>query len=232
MNNTLSVIVPIFNEEKYLHKSITDLARIEIFDKIILVDDCSTDNSLSIANSLVNKYENIVLIEKNKNEGKGSCVFEAKKEINSSHVIFHDADLEYNPEDILVLYKKSIIYPNSVIVGSRTLKLELVKNRSRFLGLIQKMLCKLFTHLNGTEITDIASGYILMPTRFLIDKIHEELGFGIEIEILSKAIREKLNIIEVPIHYNGRKYSEGKKIKLQDGLNILFKIFRYSKFSS
>lgn len=231
MNNTLSVIVPIFNEEKYLQKSITNLARIEIFDKIILVDDCSTDNSLLLANNLKTKIENIVLIEKNKNEGKGSCIFEGKKELNSSHVIFHDADLEYNPKDILEMYKKSTIYPNSLIVGSRTLNLELVKNRSRFLGLIQKILCKLFTLLNGTKITDIASGYILMPTSFLIDEIHEELGFGIEIEILSKAIRRKLSIIEVPISYNGRKYSEGKKIKLKDGLNILFKILKYSKFS-
>ena len=68
-----------------------------------------------------------------------------------------------------------------------------------------------------------------MPTKFLKKHIYEESGFGLEVEILSKFLRTDNKIIETPINYQGRSYSEGKKIKIKDGINILLKIFKYSK---
>ena len=78
----------------------------------------------------------------------------------------------------------------------------------------------IFSIINSNQVSDISSCYMLIPSSFLKKFIYEEMGFGIEIEILSKFIRTKKQIIEIPINYSSRSYSEGKKIKLKDGINI------------
>lgn len=231
MKNQLTVIVPFFNEEEFLKSSVTRLVNSNNCQEVILVDDKSTDKSLEIGKELEKNFKNIKLISKNKNEGKGSCILEAKKYLDTTHVIFHDADMEYDPSDIPKLFAKASEYPNAIILGSRTLDMELVKNRSFPLALVNQILCRLFNFLNNKNISDIASGYILMPSEFLLNDIFEEKGFGIEVEILTKAVRNNIEIYELPINYNGRKYSQGKKIKIKDGVNILSKIIYYSKFS-
>ncbi len=231
MKNQLTVIVPFFNEERFLKSSVTRLVNLKICQEIIMVDDKSTDKSLEIGKELESSFSNIKLLTKHKNEGKGSCILEAKKHLNTSHVIFHDADMEYDPNDITKLFDKTSEYPDAIILGSRTLNMALIKNRSTSLAFVNKLLCKLFNLLNNKNISDIASGYILMPSKFLLNNINEEKGFGIEVEILTKAVTNGLEIYELPINYNGRKYSQGKKIKIKDGVNILSKIIYYSKFS-
>ena len=95
--------------------------------------------------------------------------------------------------------------------------------------LINKMLTSLFSLLNSCKISDIASCYMLMPTSFLKEYIHEEQGFGIEVEILSKFLRTNKRVQELPINYNARGYAEGKKIKINDGINIFVKILKYRR---
>lgn len=230
MENHLTVIVPFYNEESHLYESINRLLKVNIAKNIILVDDCSTDESLNIAKKISERHKNINLISKKKNEGKGSSVRYAKNLVNTSHVIVHDADLEYNPLDIELLFEKSKIFTNDLIIGSRTMDLKLIKNRNVFLGFVNNIFTLLFNKLNNQKISDIASCYILMPSKFFKSEINNENGFGIEIEILSKAVLNDMKIIEIPIHYSGRSYKDGKKIKLLDGLNIAFKIFKYSSF--
>ena len=99
-NFGLTVIVPFYNESSTLRKSLTSLINENIANEIILVDDCSTDNSYQIAKNLSNNYPDIKLLRKSSNEGKGSAVVFAKNEISYSHLIIHDADLEYSPKDI------------------------------------------------------------------------------------------------------------------------------------
>ena len=96
--NNLAVIVPFYNEENYLQKSINRLIDSDIFDQIILVDDCSTDNSASIANENVLKINKIIYLKSSSNKGKGNALNLAKNIIETSHVIIHDADLEYFPK--------------------------------------------------------------------------------------------------------------------------------------
>ena len=224
---SLTIIVPFYNEEKNIKQSVTNLIQASVGDVIYLVDDCSTDRSLKIANELVKENKKLLLFQKKLNEGKGSCVKHVINEINTSHVIVHDADLEQNPYDIKDLINLSMENPEALILGSRIIgKIKRVKHYS-FLTIANYILALLFSFVNFYRISDISSGYLLYPTKFLKSISLKEKGFGLEVEILSKFLKFNREIYEVPISYTGRKYSEGKKIKLKDGLNILFKIIKY-----
>lgn len=230
MSNELTVIVPFYNEEKYLEKSVKRLVEVNVAKKILLIDDNSTDNSQEIAKDLVNSYENIELYVKNVNEGKGSCVLFAKQFVTTSHVIVHDADLEYDPENLIPLFKLAQKNSDSLVLGSRNLgKIKRVK-LNKILVFTNYIFSLFFSILNFYWVSDIATCYILMPTSFFKNFIFEEKGFCIEVEILSKYLKYKKKIIEYPISYIGRSYSDGKKIKLSDGVKIFIKIFKYSKF--
>lgn len=228
----LTVIVPFFNEEKYLKESVSKLASTKIADEIFLVDDCSEDNSLKIAQELTSEFDNITLFKKNINEGKGSCLNFVKDKINTTHLIIHDADLEQNPFDIIKMYKIANKNPADLILGSRTIGKQKRRKMYKVLSFANFILCLLFNKINKSQITDISSGYLLYPSNFLHSINIEEKGFGLEVEIISKFLQTKNKIIEVPIDYIGRSYSDGKKIKPLDGINILFKILKFNFIES
>ena len=229
-NFGLTIIVPFYNESTTLEKSIIGVIKENIASEIILVDDCSTDNSYQIAKKLSITYPNIKLFKKPLNEGKGSAVMFAKNEISYSHLIIHDADLEYSPSDIKKLFNIAKKESTSLVLGSRTKSNIKRKKIYKTLVLINKLYSMLFSLLNNYKVSDIATCYMLMPSNFFINNINKEKGFGIEVEILSSFLQTNNKIIEYPISYIGRKYSEGKKIKWKDGVNIFFKIIKYSKF--
>ena len=117
--NNLAVIVPFYNEENYLQKSINRLLDNDIYDQIILVDDCSTDNSANIANKNVLKVNKMFYLKSSSNKGKGNALNLAKNILETSHVIIHDADLEYFPDDILEMFNCLEENKDSLILGSR-----------------------------------------------------------------------------------------------------------------
>ena len=229
---SLTVIVPFFNEQKTLKNSVLNLIREEVASEIILVDDFSSDSSYQIAKDLSKKYSIIKLLKKPENEGKGSAVIYAKEWVKSTHVIVHDADLEYSPSDIASLFNISKKYPDALILGSRTQGVKSRKKIYKSLVIINKFFAIFFSILNNYKISDIATCYMLVPTEFLKKQINAEKGFGIEVEILSKFLKYHNQIIEFPISYNSRRYADGKKIKITDGLVIFYKIISYSKFIS
>ena len=230
--NNLTVIVPFYNEEKYLYESVQRLLAEKIFEKIILVNDLSNDNSFEIAQNLSNNYEQIRVISTSKQIGKGNAIREALEHINTSHLIVHDADLEYFPEDISEMYQIAIKNRDSLILGSRTIGDKKRTNLYKTTFYVQKIYALLFSLLNSHRISDIASCYWLLETKQLKSMNISENGFSIEIEVLSKALKKGLSIIEVPIKYEGRSYQDGKKIKLLDGLKIFLKIISSSKLAS
>ncbi len=230
--NNLTVIVPFYNEEKYLYESVQRLLAEKIFEKIILVNDLSNDNSFEIAQNLSNNYEQIRVISTSKQIGKGNAIREALEHINTSHLIVHDADLEYFPEDITEMYQIAIKNRDSLILGSRTIGDKKRTNLYKTTFYVQKIYASLFSLLNSHRLSDIASCYWLLETKQLKSMNISENGFSIEIEVLSKALNKGLNIIEVPIKYEGRSYQDGKKIKLLDGLKIFLKIISSSKLAS
>ena len=230
-NYNLSVIVPFYNEEKYLEESVLRLVDINIYEKIILVNDNSKDKSIEIANMLCQKYEFIQLINIENQSGKGNAIRVALGDIKTTHLIVHDADLEYFPHDIPEMFDIAKTNPSSLVLGSRTIGEKVRNNRYKITYFGNKVLTYFFSIINFYKVSDIASCYWLIESEVLKNLDIKEKGFAIEVEVLSKFLKTQGTIIEVPISYDGRLFSEGKKIKLNDGIKIFIKIIKYSKFA-
>ena len=228
----LTVIVPFYNEEKFLNESVMRLLEVNIFEKIILVNDNSNDKSFEIAEMLSQKYDIIHLINLEKQNGKGNAIKVSLNNIQTTHLIVHDADLEYFPHDIPEMFEIAKANPSSLVLGSRTIGEKVRNNRYKITYFGNKILTYFFSIINFYKVSDIASCYWLIETDVLKKLDINEKGFAIEVEVLSKFLKTDRKIIEVPISYDGRLFSEGKKIKLKDGIKIFIKIIRYSKFTS
>lgn len=234
MKQSLTAIVPFFNEENTLYQSTKQLALVDDIELIILVDDCSSDNSLSIARQLESELKDLksFLILKNEiNGGKGSAINKAKDFISTSHVLIHDADLEYSPEDIPPMRKLSIENPESLILGSRFIGNKTRNNLYLRTYLANKVMSMFFSVVNLYWVSDVATCYKLFPSSFLKEINIQEKGFSIEIELLSKFLKKHKSIKEYPISYDGRSYEDGKKIKLRDGVLYLINTIRYRFFN-
>ena len=224
---SLSVIVPFYNEANLLEKSVNRLLKNNIYEQILLIDNNSTDNSPNIAKNLASNNKNIFSFKTDIRKGKGVALARAKDLITSTHVVIHDADLEYFPDDIFEMFEVSKQYPNSMILGSRFIGTKERKNVYSRTYLANKMMSIFFSIINFYNISDIATCYKLMPSDFFKKTNLRENGFSIEIEMLSKFLKFNRSIKEVPIKYEGRSYSEGKKIKTIDGIKYLFNTIKY-----
>ena len=186
-------------------------------------------SSLDIARNLSKNFDNIITVSTGRNSGKGAAVTKGLEFINTTHVIIHDADLEYFPKDIPEMFDQASLNSNSLILGSRTIgdkKRSSIYKRTYY---AQKAFSLLFRALNGKYVSDIASCYWLIETETLRNFNLVEKGFSIEIEVLSRVINRGMNIIEIPIRYDARSYKEGKKIMTSDAIQIFFKIVLFSK---
>ena len=224
--SNLSIIIPFFNEEKYLSRSIERVLNTNFFEEIILVDDFSSDNSSKIAEGYSSKFSNISLIKSKSQGGKGAAVKLGINEATSSYVVVHDADLEYFPDDIVEM-TKYINSKNSIILGSRFIAGKSRKNIYKRTIMANNLLSKFFSILYSYKVTDIATCYKIMSTEILKNIELNEKGFAFEVELLSKYFSYEKRVIEVPIRYEGRTYDEGKKIKFKDGIEFVYKIVKY-----
>ena len=227
----LSVIVPFFNEEQFLEESIDRLLSNDIYSSIYLIDNNSTDNSYNIAKNLETQHKKIELHKTNKKKGKGSALGFSRSLIKTSHVVIHDADLEYFPEDIVEMFDAAQTNQNSLILGSRFIGNKQRENIYLRTFLANKVMSLFFSFVNFYKVTDVATCYKLMPSKFFINTELRETGFSIEIELLSKFLKYNKSVLEVPITYEGRSYSEGKKIKAFDGIQYLLNTIKYRFFN-
>ncbi len=163
----LSVIVPFFNEEQFLEESIDRLLSNDIYSSIYLIDNNSTDNSYNIAKNLETQHKKIELYKTNKKKGKGSALGFSRSLIKSSHVVIHDADLEYFPEDIVEMFDVAQTNQNSLILGSRFIGSKKRENIYLRTFLANKVMSLFFSFVNFYKVTDVATCYKLMPSKFL-----------------------------------------------------------------
>ena len=225
--DNLGVIVPFYNEKNTLADSIDRLLAQNIFSEIILSDDNSNDDSDIIAKHYQKKYENIKYIKSSTNKGNGNALNNAKNHITTKFVVIHDADLEYFPEDLVEMFEKAKLNPQSLIIGSRFIGNKERTNIYRRTYIANKVMSLFFSFVHFCKISDIATCYKMMMTdTFKEIKLYEN-GFSIEIEIVSKYLKKYKSIIEIPIKYEGRSYEEGKKIKPMDGVMYLFNTIKY-----
>ena len=223
----LTVVIPFYNEEKFLRKSVERVLKIKDIKTIYLINDGSKDNSLDIAKQLVHENTSIKLLSSDINSGKGDALNLVREYIETSHVVIHDADLEYFPDDIQGMFEISQNNPKALILGTRFRGYKDRKNLYMRTLIANKFLSTLFSIVHLRRISDIATCYKLMPTSYFKYQEIKEKGFSIEVELLAKFIKTKESIIEFPISYEGRSYEEGKKIGLKDGFSYIFTIFKY-----
>ena len=227
----ISIIIPCYNEEKTLNEIVNKVLCFKSFDKeLIIVDDCSSDNTEVIINDLVRKYDEIKTIRHDKNYGKGEGIKSGIKISTGDIILIQDADLEYNPEDYDNLIKPFLNANADVVYGSRFLGGQYVKLSFFWHYVANKALttfCNIFTNLN---MTDMETGYKLFKSEAIKSIELNEKSFGIEPEITIKLSKKKYIFYEVPISYSGRSYNEGKKIGLKDAFKAVYCIIKYRFF--
>ena len=226
---TLTVLVPAFNEENTIFESLERLKNISIVTEILVLDDGSTDKTKQLVENAALNNNKIKLIHFDSNNGKGAVLNKSRKFITSDYVVIHDADLEYFPEDIEEMFKE--VNGDNLILGSRFIGNKKRINLYSRTFLANKGMSLFFSLVNSTKITDVATCYKMMPSSFFKANSFTEKGFSIETEMLSRFLKTSDQIIEVPISYKGRSYKEGKKIKLQDGLLYLINTVKYKIIS-
>ena len=232
----LSVIIPMFNEQESIGKVIHQLLALQfpVFVEnveFIVVDDCSSDNSLSIVRKISAQNAQVMAIRNEKNLGKGASVRKGIENSKGDTILVRDADLELSVNDIPYMIQAMDDLNVEFINGSRYMagiNRPLVSYR-RYLA--NRFFTFLTSVLINVKLTDMACGYKLFK-RSLYDQIKlKENRFGFEAEILIKALRIKPNnIAEVPVHYFPRQKDGGKKLKNIDGIKILWAIFKYGLF--
>ncbi len=227
----LSVIIPCFNEEKTLKIIVERVLNFkEIEKEIIIVDDCSTDNSKSIINELSNSYPEIIGIYLIKNSGKGSALKKGFEVASGDIVLIQDADLEYDPKDYSALIKPFKNTDADVVYGSRFMGGEYVRLHFFWHFVANKLLTFVTNIVTNLNMSDMETGYKLFKKSVIQSINVKEKSFGIEPEITVKLAKKKFIFYEVPISYQGRSYEEGKKITLKDAFFAFYCIFKYRFF--
>ncbi len=231
----LSVVIPAYNEESTLELVVTRVLAIPYLKEIVIVDDGSTDRTPEIAQYLANNYPQIHFVRNSQNAGKTAALKHGFILTQGDIVIVQDADLEYNPEEIIEVIQPILQGHADVVYGSRFL----VRKAARVLYFTHYLanhfltfLCNCFTNLN---MTDIETGYKAFRGDIIREMVINSHGFGFEIEVTAKIAKlSKIGcaVYEVPISYYGRTYAEGKKIGLKDGLEAIWFIFQFNLFCS
>lgn len=230
----ISIIIPCYNEEKFLQKCIDNV--LEAFKgksfEIIIVNDCSQDRSKEIAQSISASDPRIILINHDMNRGKGAALRSGFGKAAGGIVAIQDADLEYDPKELVGLIDLIENDVADVVFGSRYL----TSGRRRVLyfwhTMINKGLTIFSNMLTDLNITDMETCYKVFKKSVLDQITIEEDRFGFEPEIVAKTAQQRVRVYEVGISYYGRSFSEGKKIGWKDGFRALYCILHYSAYSS
>lgn len=221
--------MPVYNEEKTIREIVQRVQDVAIEKEIIIVDDGSNDGTPQVLDDMVSRYDNLVLIHQNRNQGKGAALKEGFKHVTGEIILIQDADLEYDPKDYDLLLlpildgRADVVYGSRFLGGPHRVLFFWHYFGNKFLTLLSNM-------LNNLNLTDMEVGYKVFK-RHILDQIHLKSNrFGFEPEFTAKIARLRTRIYEVPITYSGRSYEEGKKITWKDGIVAHICIIRFRFF--
>ena len=231
----LSIVMPAFNERRTIREIINRVLTVDLGDlerELVIVDDGSSDGTREILAEYDGKH-GVRVMEQLENMGKGAAVARGLREATGDIMIIQDADLEYDPDEYTIVLRPILEGKADVVYGSRFLGHPHGHRVLYFWHSVGNRLLTLLSNMfTGLNLTDMETCYKAM-TRIVVDRLDlQSRRFGIEPEITCKVARLGVRIYEVPISYDGRTYSEGKKIGLKDAFQAVWTILRYSRWEA
>jgi glycosyltransferase involved in cell wall biosynthesis len=238
----LSIIIPAYNEEKYITLILDRINEVKLIrnieKEVIIVNDCSTDNTEAVILNYINNSTNLTInyfkyIKHDINQGKGAAIHTGIAQATGEYLLVQDADLEYDPGEYNTLLKPIVLGSADVVYGSRFMG----GNPHRILffwhSIGNKFLTFLSNMFSNLNLTDMETGYKLFRTDIIQRVYLHEKRFGFEPEVTAKIAQVPLiRIYEVGISYYGRTFAEGKKIGWRDGVKAIYCIVKYSLFNN
>jgi len=227
----LSIVIPCFNEETTLERCLQSVLEIQtetLALEILVVDDCSTDNSLELAEKFSGSHPEVTVLRHERNRGKGAALQTGFQHATGQIVAIQDADLEYDPADLKRMVVSIVNNKADVVFGSRfaTGSAHRVLYFWHYLG--NKFLTLLSNMFSDLNLTDMECCYKVFRREIIRQITIQESRFGVEPELVAKVAQMRVRIFEMGISYSGRTYEEGKKIGFKDGLRALYCIFHYN----
>jgi len=220
----LSVVIPVYNEKNTINEILQRVLNTGLVDEIVVIDDGSTDGT---AEKLRKQSERkIQVINFPKNRGKGAAVRAGIEAVKGDLVLIQDADLEYDPRDIPTLLKPIEENLADVVYGSRFLGGP--RRPTMYWHAVANHLLTFMTNvLYNNILTDMETGYKLFKREVLQDIRIRSNSFDFEPEITAKLLKKKVRIFEVPITFNPRDYTDGKKIGFVDAVAAFWALLKF-----
>ena len=222
----LSVVIPVYNERETVEKILDRVQAVNLAEEIIIVDDGSIDGTHELLKEIAPRYNNVNLILHERNQGKGAAVRSGIQVASGELILIQDADLEYDPRDYPVLLKPIEEGRADVVYGSRFLGGP--RRVTMFWHMVANRILTLMTNiLYNSILTDMETGYKLFRSEIIKSIPLRARRFDFEPEITAKLLKRNTRIFEVPISFNPREYSEGKKIGIKDAFQAVWTLFKY-----
>ena len=226
----VSVLMPVFNERATVEHAVARVREVPMDTEIICVDDLSTDGTREILQRLLDDGKIDALVLHDRNQGKGAAVRSALREATGGVVVIQDADLEYDPMDILKLMWPVEDGRADAVFGSR-FRGEVSRVLYYWHSLGNWGLTTLSNMLTNLNVSDMETCYKLVKTDLMKSLPLTSDRFGFEPELTARLAQSRARIYEVPISYSGRTYAEGKKIRWTDGVAALWHIVKFNLLS-
>ena len=223
----LSVIIPVYNEEKTVLEVIERVRNCGVNDlQIIIVNDCSTDGTKAELEKLP-QAEDLVIVHHEVNKGKGAAIRTAQEHVAGEVMVIQDADMEYSPTEFPAMLRLIEEDLADAVFGSRYSGREILVD-GFWHYVANKFLTTLSNMLSNIHLTDMETCYKMIRADIFKDLELECNRFGIEPELTAKLARRRCRIYEAPISYVARRFDEGKKIGWKDGVAAIRFIFEYN----
>ncbi len=234
----LSIIIPAYNEARTIHLILDKVQAVDLIGgiekEIIIVNDCSTDETESAIKSYISKNPefNIQYRKHEVNQGKGAALHTGIVEAIGDIVVIQDADLEYDPEEYNILLGPILNGQADVVYGSRFMGGKPHRILFYWHSIGNKFLTAMSNMMTNLNLTDMETCYKMWKSDIIKSLSLEEKRFGFEPEVTAKVSRIKgVRIYEVGISYYGRSFEDGKKIGWQDGFRAIYCILKYNLWS-